>query len=89
MGLLAWIFIILFVLKLNPGGHLDSPVQDLSWWWVTAPLWGLPVVLVVVAGIALLGGSLYESARVVKRKYRRRKYRRETLTKSTSKPLER
>ena len=57
MGVLGWLFIVLFVLKLNPGGHLDSPVQDLSWWWVTAPLWGplaLVLAILAVVGISML-----------------------------------
>ena len=48
MGLLGWLFIIFLVLKLNPGGHLDSPVEDWSWWWVTAPLWGAFAILALV-----------------------------------------
>ena len=35
------VFLVLLVLKVNPGGHLDSEVEDWSWWLVTAPLWGV------------------------------------------------
>lgn len=55
MGILGWLFLVLFVLKINPGGHLDSPIADLSWWWVTAPLW-LPAAIVLVS-IAVIGIS--------------------------------
>lgn len=50
MGLLGWLFIVFLVLKLNPGGNLDTPVADWSWWLVTAPLWG-PLALFLVGGI--------------------------------------
>jgi uncharacterized membrane protein len=59
LGLFGWAFLILLVLKLNPGGHLDSPVQDASWWWVTLPLWGLFAVLFVIAVVgALVVGAI-------------------------------
>lgn len=60
MGLFGWLFIILFILKINPGGHLDSPVMGLSWWWVTAPIW-MPIAIIV--GIVLI---LFISSLVVK-----------------------
>ena len=47
MGLSGWLFIVLLILKLNPGGQLTTVVADWSWWWVTAPLW-LPLVLAFV-----------------------------------------
>lgn len=46
VGIFGWLFLILFVLKLNPGGNFTTPVADWSWWWVTAPLWA-PFVLFV------------------------------------------
>ena len=40
---------LLFIaLKLT--GHIGS-----SWWWVTAPLWGVPVVILTVYLTALAG----------------------------------
>lgn len=45
--------IFFVVLKLNPGGHLTSPVVDWSWWLVTLPFWG-PWALVLA--ILILGG---------------------------------
>lgn len=56
VGLLGWLFLILLILKLNPGGHLTTPVADASWWWVTAPLWGgvLLVVAIFAVGFAVL-----------------------------------
>lgn len=48
----AWflwlLFIILFVLKLNPGGHLTSAVVDWSWWVVFMPIWIIPAIMLVV-----------------------------------------
>lgn len=49
-GLLTIVFI---VLKLNPGGHLDSPVEDWSWWWVFSPLW--ISALIVLGFLAIVG----------------------------------
>ncbi len=46
MGLAGWLTLLFVVLKLNPGGHLDSQVTDWSWWLVFSP---------VLAGLALLG----------------------------------
>lgn len=53
------LLVVLIVLKLNPGGHLDSPVQDWSWWLVIfAPLLiGLTITLVVLAAVALIWGA--------------------------------
>lgn len=56
VGLLGWLFLIMFVLKLNPGGHLDSDVENWSWWWVTAPLWGS--VLIVALVFATIGVTM-------------------------------
>jgi hypothetical protein len=42
--MLVVLFIVFVVLKLTP------PVQEWSWWWVTAPLW-MPVAAAVVVGI--------------------------------------
>lgn len=44
IGFFGVLFLIFLWLKLNPGSNFDTPVQDWSWWWVTAPLWG-PLVL--------------------------------------------
>lgn len=49
LGLLTLIFI---VLKLNPGGHLDSAVADWSWWWVLSPIW-LPIVVILFIAISV------------------------------------
>lgn len=42
MGPVEWVFIVFLTLKLGLG---DTGVQDWSWWWVTAPIWGVAVVL--------------------------------------------
>ena len=42
IGLPGLVFIVFLVLKL-------TKVIDWSWWWVTAPLWGvIPIILIVV-----------------------------------------
>lgn len=61
MGLLGWLFIVLFVLKLNPGGHLTTDVVHWSWWWVTAPLW-VPVVLAVAIAFVIAISAAFLNA---------------------------
>lgn len=46
IGILGWMFLILMTLKL-------SGVINVSWWVVTAPLWGPPVILLGVATVGL------------------------------------
>lgn len=63
-GWFGFLGVVLVVLKLNPGGYLDSPVQDWSWWLVTLPFWiGLAILLffLVVAGVVLGGGAVLDS----------------------------
>jgi hypothetical protein len=55
--------IVFVVLKLNPGGHLTSPVVDWSWWWVTAPFWGPWALLLgffIVLGLGWLVVTLLD-----------------------------
>lgn len=40
-GLMDILFIIFLILKL-------THVIDWSWWWVTAPLWGPIVILIII-----------------------------------------
>lgn len=40
MGLLGWLGVLFIGLKL-------THCIDWSWWWVTAPLYALPVILVI------------------------------------------
>lgn len=40
-------FLVLFVLKVT------GPLATLSWWWVTAPLWG-PLALVAALFVVLI-----------------------------------
>ena len=63
MGIFGWLFIVLFILKLNPGGHLTTPVVDWSWWWVTAPLWA-PFILVLI--ILVIVGAVYGIIKALK-----------------------
>lgn len=48
VGFLGLFFLVLFVLKV---GVVDSDVRGWSWWWVTAPLWAIPAIL--LAGFLL------------------------------------
>jgi hypothetical protein len=58
IGILGAVFIVFLVLKLAEIG----PVAEWSWWWVTAPLWGLPALLLSAAVVL---GVLYLVARAV------------------------
>ena len=46
--MLALLFMVFMVLKL-------TGVIGWSWWWVTAPLWGMPVLLLAAFGV-FMGG---------------------------------
>lgn len=53
------LFLVLLVLKLVPKS--DPVLEGLSWWWVTAPVWGTSalvlafvIVMGLVAGVAKL-----------------------------------
>jgi len=87
VGVLGWLLIILFVLKLNPGPKdnkwVDSPVKDWSWWLVTAPLWG---PLAVVAVGAVVFGLVYLVARALDKRdlRKRRKQQQERLARQRS-----
>lgn len=50
MGIADWMFIVLFSMKLGLG---DTGVQQMSWWWVTSPLWISFIVLMVFGIIAV------------------------------------
>ena len=45
------LFIVFLVLKL-------THVIDWSWWWVTAPLWGIPALVIAVELVALFVSSI-------------------------------
>ena len=54
IGLLGATFLVFLVLKLT--GYIDW-----SWWWVTAPIWGVASLLVLVLvsiGTVLCAGTL-------------------------------
>jgi hypothetical protein len=65
IGLPAAVFLVFLALKLSG----VPPVSEWSWWWVTAPLWG--VFLGVLAAIGLFAGARFVSRSV--RGYIRRK----------------
>lgn len=57
LGLLEWMFLIFFVLKLV--GEIDW-----SWWWVTCPMWIIPLIyLVLFAGF--LCGEIYKKNQIL------------------------
>jgi hypothetical protein len=51
VGLGGLVFVVFLVLKLT--GHIDW-----SWWWVTAPLWGVFVLAVAFMLLMLVGALL-------------------------------
>ena len=56
---LAVIFFILFVLKV-------TDLADISWWWITAPIWGgvalwVATIILLFVGFGLVG--VYNRAR--------------------------
>ena len=55
MTLLGAMFIVFLTLKLV--GTITW-----SWWWVTAPLWGLPAVIVVVLLVVGIVGKIADLA---------------------------
>lgn len=55
MGFFGWLTLVFIVLKFNPGSHLDSPVEDWSWWWVLSPLWISFLLVIFILGGILLG----------------------------------
>lgn len=46
IGFASLLFLVFLVLKL-------TYVIDWSWWWITAPLWGPFVIVVVIMGIVV------------------------------------
>lgn len=55
------LFGILALMKICPW---ENPVQDWSWWWVTAPIWGPAALLLTVgliAGLVLLVVKSFEA----------------------------
>lgn len=46
-GMLGLMFLIFMTLKL-------CHVINWSWWWVTAPLWGIPALLLAIGAIFLV-----------------------------------
>lgn len=70
MGLLGWLTLVFVILKLNPGGHLTSPVEDWSWWLVFAPVliaWVILLVFLLAVGV-IFGGVKYFDYRDAKRR---------------------
>lgn len=47
IGILTVTFLVFLVLKL-------TGVIAWSWWWVTAPLWGGPAVLLVIGAVMVI-----------------------------------
>lgn len=53
IGLPAALFLVFLVLKL-------TDKIDWSWWWVTCPLWALPVIFLSVAFVLMAVGMSVE-----------------------------
>lgn len=60
ISLLGLVFIVFLTLKLAEIGT----VATWSWWWVTAPLWGPLVFVLVIIAIAAL---IYGMVKLIKR----------------------
>lgn len=76
MGLTGWLTLLFVILKLNPGGHLDSPVEDWSWWLVFSPIligWAIVLVILVLFLLGWLGVEVWDAHSVRKRRKRRLK----------------
>lgn len=57
MGLLGWLTLLFVILKLNPGGYLDSPVEGWSWWLVLSPILAIwAILLIILAGVGVVFG---------------------------------
>ena len=54
VGWLGLLGVVLVVLKLNPGGLLNSPVQDWSWWLVLLPFYVGLIILLAIGVVALV-----------------------------------
>lgn len=59
IGLNCALFLVFVVLKLT--GHIDW-----SWWWVTAPLWGVFALALLV--LSILGVVAISTAATVRRR---------------------
>lgn len=75
MGLAGWLTLVFVILKLNPGGYLDSAVQDWSWWLVFSPiLIGVAfVLLLLIIGAGVFGGAALLDWRSKKRRQKDQK----------------
>lgn len=55
MGWFGFLGVVFVLLKLNPGGYVDSDVENWPWWLVTMPFWlGIAVILLFII-LGLLG----------------------------------
>lgn len=61
LGFIGALFLVFLTLKLI--GKISW-----SWWWVTAPLWGIPALLLAFAGlVAAVGGLMVLTAHLAER----------------------
>jgi heme A synthase len=68
LGLLGAVFV---VLKLNPGGYVDSGVESWSWWLVLLPFYGglaFLLALAVLGGLTYFGATLIDKRNAKKRR---------------------
>lgn len=48
IGFLGVFFLVLFTLKVT------GPLADVSWWFITAPIWGVPALIVAILLVCLV-----------------------------------
>lgn len=70
MGLFGWLTLVFVILKLNPGGHLTSPVVDWSWWLVFSPML---VGLSILVALLLFAGAAFGVAGLIDRRNKKRR----------------
>lgn len=78
LGLLGIVFVIL---KLNPGGRLDSPVEQWSWWLVTMPFWIGAVIVIAILIIGAFGVAVFAGLEAVLESRRRKRRAKENRAK--------
>lgn len=64
MGLAGWLTLVFVILKLDPGGHLTSPVVTWPWWLVFLPVilaWSIIILILLGVGLFFGGAQLLDT----------------------------